>query len=59
MAGILGAIGIIDIPDFYILTFHDETDTTGHTWTLNNDDNTLPAGSASVALSDGIATTTY
>ena len=38
MAGILGAIGIIDLPDFYTLTFHDENDTTGHTWTLNNND---------------------
>ncbi len=38
MAGILGAINIIDNPGFYTLTFHDENDTTGHTWTLNNDD---------------------
>ena len=30
MEGILGAIDIIDTPDFYVLTFHDENDTTGH-----------------------------
>jgi hypothetical protein len=56
MAGILGAIGITGSPDFYTLTFHDENDSTGHTWTLNNNDG---LNNATVALSGGIATTTY
>ncbi len=34
MEGILGAINILDQPGFFTLTFHDENDTTGHTWTL-------------------------
>ena len=38
MEGILGPIDIVDAPDFYTLTFHDENDTDGHTWTLDNDD---------------------
>ena len=59
MEGILGPIDIIDPPDFYTLTFHDENDTTGHTWTLDNDDTAGMFGTASVALSGGIATTTY
>ncbi len=59
MAGILGAIDIIDTPSFYTLTFHDENDTTGNTWTLDNDDSSGIFGTASVALSGGIATTTY
>jgi len=59
MAGILGAIDIIDTPSFYTLTFHDENDTTGNTWTLDNDDTSGMFGTASVALSGGIATTTY
>jgi hypothetical protein len=59
MEGILGAINITDTPDFYTLTFHDENDTTGHTWTLDNDDTVGLFGTASVGLSDGIATTTY
>jgi len=56
MAGILGAIAISDPPAFFTLTFHDENDTTGHTWTLDNDD---IGNTASVALSGGIATTSY
>ena len=59
MEGILGAIDITDTPDFYVLTFHDENDTTGHNWTLDNDDTSGMFGTASVALSGGIATTTY
>ena len=59
MEGILGPIDIVDTPDFYVLTFHDENDTTGHTWTLDNDDSSGMFGTASVALSGGIATTTY
>ena len=59
MEGILGPIDIINGPDFYTLTMHDENDTTGHTWTLDNDDASGMLGTASVGLSGGIATTTY
>ena len=56
MAGILGPIGITGSPSFDTLAFHDENDTTGHTWTLDNNDG---SNNAAVALSGGIATTTY
>ncbi len=59
MAGILGAIGIIDGTGFYDLTFHDESDTTPQTWTLNDDDSNGTHGTATVALGNGIATTTF
>jgi hypothetical protein len=59
MAGILGAIGITDPASDYSLTFHDENDATGNTWTLNNDDSSVLNGSASVGLGGAIATTTY
>jgi hypothetical protein len=57
MTGILGAIAIQDPPPLYTLTFHDETDTTARTWTLDDSDGLNDT--ASVALSGGIATTTY
>jgi hypothetical protein len=56
LANIQGAIGITDGPAFYSLAFHDENDTTGHTWTLNDNDS---GDTATVALSGGIGTTTY
>ena len=62
MAGILGPIGITSSPNccgppnLYSLHFHDENDATGRTWTLNNDDG---SNNAAVALSGGIATTTF
>jgi large repetitive protein len=59
MAGILGAIDITDPPGFFTLTFHDENDLTGHTWTLDNDDTNGMLGLATMALDGGIATTTY
>ena len=39
------------------MNFHDENDTTGQTWTLDDDDTNGP-GLATVAV-NGIATTTY
>ena len=59
MVPIIGAINIIDLPGFFTLTFHDENDTTGQTWTLDNDDTNGVLGLATVALGNGIATTTY
>ncbi|HZZ42239.1 MAG TPA: hypothetical protein VFE58_04835 [Tepidisphaeraceae bacterium] len=56
MENILNGVSITDGPAFYDLNFHDESDTNGHTWTLNNDD---VGNTASVALSSGIATTSY
>jgi hypothetical protein len=58
MAAIQGPIGIIDGPGFYQLDFHDENDTTGNTWTLDDNDSSGGLGAASVAVS-GIATTSY
>ena len=58
MTGILGAIGITDSESYYTLTFHDENDATARTWTLNNSDAGV-SGAATVALSGGIATTSY
>ena len=55
MAGIQGPITVLNAFSFTSLNFHDENDTTGQTWTLDNDDGTF-AGSVAVT---GSATTTY
>ena len=55
MANIQGPISVTNPPSLTALTFHDENDTTGQTWTLANDDAGL---SGSVAVT-GSATTTY
>ncbi len=55
MAGIQGPISVVNAPSFTSLNFHDENDTTGQTWTLDNDDST-PTGTVAVT---GSATTTY
>ena len=59
MVGILGNIAILDPNTFLTLSFHDENDTAGHTWTLDNDDSVAPLGTGSVALDGGIGTTSY
>ena len=55
MAGIQGPISVTNPPSLTDLTFHDENDATGQTWTLDNDDG-LPTGSVAVT---GSATTSY
>ena len=55
MADIQGPISVTNPPSLTDLIFHDENDTTGQTWTLNNDD-TVPSGSVGVT---GSATTSY
>jgi hypothetical protein len=55
MAGIQGPISVTNPPALTALVFHDENDTTGQTWTLDNDD-TVPSGSVAVT---GSATTSY
>ena len=58
MTGIQGAIGITDPATLYKLSFHDENDAAGRTWTLNNLDANV-GNQATVSLGNGIATTTY
>ena len=55
MAGIQGAISVLNAPSLTSLNFHDENDSTGQTWTLDNDDTTF---TGTVAVT-GSATTTY
>ncbi len=55
MANIQGPISVVNSPSLTSLNFHDENDTTGQTWTLDNDD-TVPTGTVAVT---GSATTTY
>jgi hypothetical protein len=55
MAGIQGPISVSNPPALTVLVFHDENDTTGQTWTLDNDD-TVPTGDVAVT---GSADTTY
>ena len=56
MANIQGPISVVEwVHSLTALNFHDENDTTGQTWTLDNDD-TVPTGSVAVT---GSATTTY
>ena len=55
IAGIQGPISIVNPPSLTALNFHDENDTTGQTWTLNNDDGAL-TGNLAVT---GSATTTF
>ena len=50
VAGVLGSINIANLPSFYTLAFHDESDVTGHTWTVNDDDT---SNLANVAISSG------
>jgi hypothetical protein len=55
MAGIQGAISVVSSGSSTALNFHDENDTTGRTWTLNDNDG---QNTGSVAVT-GSATTTY
>jgi len=55
MAGILGGISVNDPPSLIALNFHDENDTTGQTWTLDNDD----VGSTGSVAVTGLGTTSY
>jgi len=55
MANIQGPISVANTFPLTALNFHDENDTTGRTWTLNNSDG---LGTGSVAVT-GSATTTY
>ena len=55
MAGIQGPISVENGQSVTSLNFHDENDTTGQTWTLDNDDS-VPTGTVAVT---GSATTTY
>ncbi|MFI5460191.1 MAG: beta strand repeat-containing protein, partial [Isosphaerales bacterium] len=55
MAGIQGPISVLNPPSLTALTFHDENDATGQTWTLANNDG---LGTGSVAVT-GSATTSY
>ena len=55
MAGIQGPISVANPPSLTDLNFHDENDTTGQTWTLDNDDG-LATGTVAVT---GSATTSY
>jgi len=55
MAGIQGPISVVNSISGTALNFHDENDTTGQTWTLDNNDS-VPTGSVAVT---GSATTTY
>ena len=55
MAGIQGPISVTNPPSLTDLVFHDENDTTGQTWTLDNDDG---LGTGSVAVT-GSAITNY
>ena len=55
MAGIQGPISVVNAFSLTSLNFHDENDTTGQTWTLDNDDATF-IGTVAVT---GSATTTY
>ena len=49
MANIQGPISVTNPPSFTDLNFHDENDTTGQTWTLDNDDGVPSAASPSPA----------
>ena len=55
MAAIQGPISVTNPPALTDLNFHDENDTTGQTWTLDNNDG---LGTGSVAVT-GSATTSY
>ena len=55
MADIQGPISVTNPASLTDLVFHDENDTTGQTWTLDNDDG-APSGSVAVT---GSATTSY
>ncbi len=55
MAGIQGPISVTNVDSFTSLNFHDENDTVGQTWTLDNDDG---AATGSVAVT-GSGTTSY
>ena len=55
MANIQGPISVTNPPSLTDLNFHDENDTTGQTWTLDNNDG-VPSGSVAVT---GSATTSY
>jgi hypothetical protein len=55
MAAIQGPISVTNPPALTALNFHDENDTTGQTWTLDNDDS-VPSGYVAVT---GSATTSY
>ncbi len=55
MANIQGLISVSNLPSFTSLNFHDENDTTGQTWTLDNDD----VGLTGIVNVTGSAITTY
>ncbi len=57
MAGIQGPISVVNAIYLTSLNFHDENDTTGQDWTLDNDDTSDPP-TGTVAVT-GSATTTY